>query len=340
MRYSHLANETLLARLKPERPSSPTSTSDHPQLAHPWLTPGMGSFPIFIGRTAYHQLRCEGSIALRLECSQRHTLTGLLLGVGVSEYAIGAATIRFEQAEKNYHTIRRRYHDRASDRASSFLSRFTATFSNVPAIPQTLQQIVAEELERASDQAVRDLIEAGIPYIDDDEFLSIHCNSNLTWSQEIGPIVTEYNKIIIEHGEEAAQVTAPAIFGGGFGLEGAARGIVVASAANAVLGMLNSASLGLKEREAQRTIASLVNSEKSRELIAKGVFNLTFAMHRTVCEIITRLGSMSLKVISLDDEKRARGLVLNCERGRFAKESEEIHLTEALQLNPFNEHAY
>lgn len=135
------------------------------------------------------------------------------------------------------------------------------------------------------------------------------------------------------------------IIGGGFGAEGAVRGIAVAAVANAAIGL----TYGLANLTA-KAASALGDGKKKRELLADpdtqsvlGDFLCTAVLQGTelvASTVNASAGSTVFDVVSNDARQKSAAMVENVSTDRVPSDDVQAVLIQAVELDPFNEAAW
>lgn len=250
----------------------------------------------------------------------------------------------------NYSLLRNRYAAFSNKYKDNFLSRYSNLFSNTESIEQNLNRISNEYLIKTADAAVADLISNAIFDIDDGAFLHQYEQERLSWTEDIASINQEYLAIAL--GEEAyneyqasKRSSSGGIIGGGFGLEGAAAGMAIATAANVALGtaasLASSLAKGLNSYANKISIQTLFNREETKRQLARAVFRLVFNAHYAVAELInSRNDTKVLEVVGAEDSLKSKAITNNLTKSRVPDGHISNCLASALGLDPFNHDIY
>lgn len=132
------------------------------------------------------------------------------------------------------------------------------------------------------------------------------------------------------------------ISGGGFGLDGAAKGMAVASAANVALGLVygaaDAAGRALASREDERTKRALFEDPQTRRTLAKAIRDVAFEGQAVLAEVLNRQDeNPRVEEITAEAERRAAALANNVASGRVPDDQIQSILTQAIDLNPYAE---
>ncbi|AYG95608.1 hypothetical protein D8I30_10765 [Brevundimonas naejangsanensis] len=140
---------------------------------------------------------------------------------------------------------------------------------------------------------------------------------------------------------EAGQNT-PSVMGGGFGVEGAVRGMAVATAANAAIGLVhgaaNAAGKAVAASGDRRKKQELLKDPQTREVLAGVLRDIAVEGYRLVADIVnSERNEPGYDVVTAEAGRRAAALAENVGAGRVPAEEVPAVLVEAIGLDPFLE---
>lgn len=264
---------------------------------------------------------------------------------------LGDKTLEISDGREEYAKIRLKYENQSEKIKQNFLSRYDSIFFANEHIEKKLEQISQEYLSFITDIAIRDFISYEINDIDDEFFLKLYGSKHLSWSDDISEVNDEYLKIVMnfstqqEYLEFKKNNNSGGIVGGGFGLEGAATGMAVASIANAALGLVSGAITavegGLNSAVVNMKLSQLFKNATTKAKLADSIFKLVYNVHYSVVDIIKERKESSLfDVVTLDDEYKAKAIIKNISRARIPNDRIASCLVECFKLNPFLKDIY
>lgn len=261
------------------------------------------------------------------------------------EFKIGSSLLKFTETQDAYRVIRNKYKNIAKVIGEDIAERYVALFANPEQFMVSLERIAAEYINRITNTAICDLITYGVIDVDDSAFLAHYSEHHLTWTSDISMIREIYNSIVLDGEPVPQNSSGGGVIGGGFGVEGAAKGIAIATAANAAIGvatgMINAASAGLKSLEMKNRLATLINLQESKIAICSAVENLVFNAHRSLVDLVKeRRPDTSIEFVSSRQEAQSSAIVWNVQKGRVPHENIENALFQAIRLNPYLEASY
>lgn len=265
----------------------------------------------------------------------------------MDRFDISSIEICFDSADNNYRDLRIKYRNASLAAGLEFRKSYSCLFADPATFAASLERQYAKYLNDGVNSAIEDLIRYDVIDIDDLIFIKHYARNHLTWLNDIESILATYNQLIAtgESNNSDAVSGGPGIIGGGFGLEGMAQGIAIATAVNAVVGVASglarAAGGGLRSFESKQRMQTLLSSPTSVQLLQRGIENLVFNIHRSIAEIITeRNPKIDMRLISPDAEVRSEAILHNVKKGRFEGAKLEVALVQAIRANPYSEEAY
>ena len=166
-------------------------------------------------------------------------------------------------------------------------------------------------------------------------------------ADRFGQVEDQYFAIIgkaaeLEAQRQEARENRGRIVGGGFGVEGAARGIAIAAVANAAIGLTH----GLVNLTA-KAASNLGDREKKRLLLddpatkaAIGDFFVRIALQGAELVAVTVAGGTTFETVSEEARQRSAAIIENVAAGRVPDDQVQSVLVQALTLDPFNAMAW
>lgn len=161
------------------------------------------------------------------------------------------------------------------------------------------------------------------------------------WIEAFFEVNDQYMEIVLKATELDAYRTQRRLnrgrfIGGGFGIEGAIKGIATAEALNiasgAIHGTFNLISKGLKGIGNASKKSKIYNNEKTKQTLWEGIYYSIFNMHYAICDIL------KIPLMNLNDIRSADALFDNL--SRISEKDILEHLTDVIILNPYKVEAY
>lgn len=270
----------------------------------------------------------------------------MLGGEGVGEIKLGDHLIVTTQGRDALADLRKAYVGLGSEFSRIFRFRFDALKS-----ADELFDRYPEEIGRALDRTVsavaKDIARERIYHWDeaalrnDLEARSEAATENFKRIRDLYISIT-MNAAQREALRAEAGQNTPSIIGGGFGVEGAVRGIAVATAANAAIGLVhgaaNAAGKAVAASGDKRKKQEILKDPKTKEILADVLRDIAVEGYRLVADIVnSERDEPSYDVITIEAGRRAAALAENVGAGRVPKEEVPVVLAEAIRLDPFLE---
>lgn len=257
------------------------------------------------------------------------------LHLGSNEFVLTKEIVRYNDLNKKYRKL-------ATSAKNNFINRYQTIFINQDTFEKDLNRIHIDYIRDACDFSVGDFIENSIYHID--TFYLIEAYKKSEFFVSVPTPFVEYQIIQNRFLEKIQGISGPLV-GGGFGIEGAAEGIATATAANvtieAVTGAIASLANSAKNKERIAALKEFIFSDKTKESLARLVFESTFNLHHCVAqEIETSTNSNIYHTYTRKDIQKSQGIINNINKGKIPKELTEHCIFSALELNPYSEQAY
>lgn len=126
------------------------------------------------------------------------------------------------------------------------------------------------------------------------------------------------------------------LIGGGFGAEGALRGMAIAGAVNLLTGALSSAAAAGQRSAARQTVAADLKKPGNLQRIIDALEQLVDQGLWLTAGMISSRKSDALKFPSEDDMRQARALISNLSKGRVPEAQRKDVMASALEKNPYD----
>lgn len=257
---------------------------------------------------------------------------------------VGQSLISFAPQRQARAKLRHDY----ETRAETAQARFEARFKTYKTLDEVMTDFPAQldlTLTKTSAEVASDLVAAGI-FDWDDQAVRQALEGRLealmeTFAEledayaEIGAKATAREDRRMNAGQDRAFVA-----GGGFGVEGAVKGMAVATAANAALGLVHGAAdaagRALANQQDSRTKRALFENPRTRLTLAKVIRDVTFEGQAVLAHVLNQeRKSNQVEEISADAERRSSALSNNVALNRIPIEQVRDVLTQAIELNPY-----
>lgn len=234
-----------------------------------------------------------------------------------------------------------------------FRTKFLASYSSFNTADQ-LFEVFPDRLSEALSTTVRmaatDITSNGIYELDDTEIRSNLEERVNTVRSGFDKIQDQYFEILGKSAELDAQRTAarenrPGIIGGGFGIEGAAKGMAMATAANAALGLayglVNLTAKAVSELGDEKKKRELLEAPSTKTALADFLCRAVLQGYRLVAEAVNAASNSTVfDVVTDEAHKRSSAMADNVSSGRVPAEEVQTVLIQALSRDPFNDKAW
>jgi hypothetical protein len=267
----------------------------------------------------------------------------------VGEHRLGEHLLVTTAARDELANLRRRYVDLGEKLRTDFRRRFV-TIGSADELFASYPNEIRLAVSRMVSYAATDLAAQKI-YHWDEPALQRKLEERAEPLLEKFEIIREqYLSIVLtaeerENLREGAGQSRPGLIGGGFGVEGAVKGIAVATAANAAIGLVYGAANAVG-----KALATAGDAQRKKELfqapttsdgLADVLRDIAIEGHRLVADLVNSERQEALfDVVTDAATQRASALTANVAAGRVPSDETAAVLIEALQLNPFADRAW
>ena len=182
--------------------------------------------------------------------------------------------------------------------------------------------------------------ESFVHYLNDNGFFDY-------WNELVGSYIDKYNEIETEKKmkneyRKARKDSRGRVIGGGFGFEGALKGIASAAAINGSIGLAHSAV------NAIGNLGTAINADQAKKQVYEQMKQyLPFAVQETIktfsfatMHIISDETGCRYDIPTEEDRKKSDSLYMNVATGKVPDEDEVDTIYQAITLNPNNEDAF
>ena len=197
-------------------------------------------------------------------------------------------------------------------------------------------------IQEAVGDTIQLCVDAKIYDIDEESFMKKYSRFCLSpWEDAFEEINDKYMEIVLKTEEldeyrSQRKASRARIIGGGFGFEGAMKGMVAAGAINlatgAVHGAFNLLGKGIDMIGNSMKKSSIFESHDTKALLDLGIWNSIYNIHYAVCDIFDISG--------IPNEARDKAAVLFRNIGRMPKEEVPKNIVEIISLNPYHSEVY
>lgn len=262
----------------------------------------------------------------------------------MANYKLGDYSFVTSNARDELAALRLRYADLGAELGSDFGKRFNSLssadelFARYPteldkAFRQTTtsvaKDVAAERIYHWDETALRKQLEERSRHALE-KFEKIH-------DEYLSIIMTAEER---ENLRADADQSRPSIMGGGFGVEGAAKGIAAATAVNVAIGLVHGAANAVGKAVAtggdKRRKEALFQASATRDGLAEVLRDVALEGHKLVADTVNaERQDAKFEPVTDVAAQRANALTSNVAAGRVPGEEVAAVLAEALRLDPF-----
>ncbi len=262
----------------------------------------------------------------------------------MGEYQIGDQLLITTAARDDLAKIRKRYADLGAELSESFRQRFSS-FGSADALFALYPNELEAAFSRTVSYVANDVAAHKVYHWDESALRQQIEERAKTALQKFELVRDQYLSIIFtaeerENLRTAAGQSGPSIIGGGFGVEGAVKGIAVATAANAAIGLVqgtaNAVGKAIATGGDNRRKKELLDASTTKSGLSDVLRDIAIEGHRLVADLVNgESQETKLDVVTDDAARRALAMTENVAAGRVPDEETAAVLVEALQLDPF-----
>ncbi|HKX77709.1 MAG TPA: hypothetical protein VJM34_04235 [Novosphingobium sp.] len=248
----------------------------------------------------------------------------------------------FASLRAQYADLGRRYQTR--------LAPAYRTFDSIEELFAAFAELVEHVIAETANTAAADIAASRIYSVSKDILVRELWTRAETIGDEVGKIQTRYAEIVGKSAELDALRTADResrsrLAGGGFGVEGAAQGIAIATVANAAMGiaygLANLTAKGATAWGDRKKKKALLEDQHTTESLRNFLSALAVQGSEIVAEIVNRESADHIyDTVSSESRTKAQALVENANAGLVPDHDRSTVLLQSLELDPFNDEAW
>ncbi len=251
-------------------------------------------------------------------------------------------TLVFSDEEEKYNSYRLLYSELAEERARHYMKSCYHRYSGIDEFDRSGRpdgyKIIAEAMKGAVDE----LIKSGIYDVDLDVFIERYGLACFApWEEACEDIHEKYMEIVataeqLDEYRTARRQNRARFIGGGFGLQGAAKGALTAGGLNlasgAIHGAFNLVGKAISAIGDGIKKSNLYHSEDTQGKLRQGMHDTVFRIHYALCDVLGISSGDS------DAKKRADAVFNNI--GKIPENDRLPQLREILRINPYKFECY
>ena len=241
-----------------------------------------------------------------------------------------------------YNKWRIYYYDLADKGAEKYISEFYKKYDGLDGFSKYGLAGGRKVIQEAVSETIQLCVDAKIYDIDEERFMKKYGQSYLSpWEDAFEEINDKYMEIVLKAedlDEYRAQRKASRarIIGGGFGFEGAMKGMMAAGAINIATGVVHGAfnliGKGIDMIGNSMKKSSIYGSDDTRSQLYLGIWRSIFRMHFAICDIFG--------IPTLPNESKEKADILFKNIGRMPKDEVPKNIVDIINLYPYHIEAY
>lgn len=257
-----------------------------------------------------------------------------------------------DDARHNYNTIRNQYIKYAEKAREDFEISYKERFKNIDEVcnlEETGAYILGRRIiDLYIEKSIELMVDLGIFTISKNEFAIRFYESLSGWDEGFSVVYDKFLEIILDtkalaEYRELRKANRGRLIGGGFGIKGAAKGIMIAGAGNIITGAAHGIINGIGN-----VISSIKEIDKKKKLfespyvlealsvtLGRTVFNI----HLLLVQYLIEEG-YAVDFISDEDIKTAEAIIENIKDREVTEEKAKEIFLQTLKLNPYEEEIY
>ncbi len=263
---------------------------------------------------------------------------------------IGITTSR-SAGQNNYNELRSRYVALANDAVHLFSTDYDRQFTKLEHVVKNVSALAVPPIFAAIDDAIATLASHRIFDIDREHFAATYFKQYDKWSAAHEAIAEAYAGVLINAAEmdtyRAARSQGGAqVIGGGFGVDGAAQGIVIAGAANLAISathsLFNLIAKGASAAADAKKMDDIFRAPETKGRLVAALEESLLNVHLALLDALeeAKVADTNYEQVTIADRERAKRMLTNIIRGQVpSAERESVH-QQVLKLNPYDLDAY
>lgn len=265
------------------------------------------------------------------------------------EITIYGQTYELTDGVENYAKVRKEFEELAEKYEKQYKKDMKTQGFNVETLMRNVYEVAENYFDKATDVILKKLTENGVYTVSRQDIESLAAKYGVwqAFDKEFDAIAKIYYQII-ERAEEAKlqremrKESRGRIMGGGFGLKGAAKGMIQASLLNGVTGLghsvFNAFGNARTEREKKEQLYTL---HTVAEVLLEGAFKTTISNYYLLQIILFDEFDISHFEWPTDQsEEQAKAILENLSAGRVPKDRLNDVLFRLITLDPFSANIY
>ena len=249
----------------------------------------------------------------------------------------------------NYSKLKTEFEKLSSEYGTKFIKEVTCNEAGVKEIVERAYKIAQKYFDNAEEVILNILAENNVYTVTKNQVKNVAISSGVqdVFEKTFSNIEEAYYNVVNEadmarERREIRKESRARFVGGGFGLQGAMKGIVQASMLNAATGLghsfINAIGNSRTERQMREQLEDMYITVR---LSLNSAFGSTIKNYFVAAMILLdNNNAMSFALPSKEDEEQAKAIVENLEAGRIPENKIQSVSCKALMLNPFINSTY
>lgn len=249
-----------------------------------------------------------------------------------------------------YNNLRGQFVRKAEDSVEMFMAEYDQNIKNLDQLTEKVSDLAIPYIKDSVDDAVKVLIERKIYDVDSEHFIKNFYLPHDCWFDAVEKILDKYAEIVSDAEElDAYRISRSQergrVLGGGFGLEGALKGMVVATTVNLAAGAAHGL-LGLAEKSASAfgdmgRKREIFSDPETKNGLVQALYNSVLNVHLSLLDLLRKSNqSAEFQDVGSAEKDKAMRMLNNLRQGRIEGGEEKGVLREVLTLDPYLIDAY
>lgn len=265
------------------------------------------------------------------------------------EFMIGKEKLMISDELAAYNELRQEFMPLANKAEEMFKELYLKDNHDFESMLNNFPDHVMMSLNIVIDYCISKMIENGIYDIDREMFVSEYCVNYISVVERFEEYLDKFNEIngdleAAKEYREYRKATRGMFVGGGFGFEGAVKGIATAGAMNMASGLLHSVANAIGNKwdkaAAKYRMEAIYNDPLTLCDLASSVWESAFNMHYAFIEVLENRNDIVIPKFSQDNIRKSQAIYSNIRRLQLPFEQAQKLLCEMFALQPYEYEYY
>ena len=271
--------------------------------------------------------------------------------MGVYKYFNG--TIEIADERLRYNQMRLEFVDLAFEA----MERFEKLYDQNGSLDKLVENVDSQGLQifntLLSDEVIPMIVKMGVYNIDEELFLNnyyLELQNNYSFDEVAEQVKEAYYEIVMDKESldayrVARRQSRSRLVGGGFGISGATKGMLLAGAGNMVSGgahrIANGIGSMMSSIKAENQKSKIYNNPKTKESLSNALFESVFRLHYALYNLMKDYSNhVKMRPVTQSDAKQAQAIINNIKNGRVDERKIPSLAAEIIQLDPYQYDIY